>query len=77
MNKIGPKEKDGTLKGVTTLGHRQLIFWYSFPSDSSKMDPTQIKNHLHHFIFYCPPTQHISQELLIPQKWFTYGYLQN
>ncbi len=28
-----------------------MIFWYDFAPDSSKMDPTQIKKQLHHFIF--------------------------
>ncbi len=52
----------GSQQHQVAAGHRQLIFWYSFPSDSSKMDPTQIKKHLHHFIFLLPPdSAHISR----------------
>ncbi len=69
---------ESLVRNFSFLGHRQLIFWYSFPPDSSKMDPTQIKKHLRHFIFFIAPRlSNISPELLVPQKWFTYRYLQN
>ena len=59
-------------------GHRQLIFWYAFLPDSSKIDPTKIKTTLLSlYFFYCPLTQHVSSQLWVPQKWFTYRYLQN
>ena len=39
-----------------------MIFWYAFPADSSKMDPTKIEKSLHHFIFLLPPdSSHISR----------------
>ena len=39
-----------------------MIFWYAFSAESSKMDPTKIKKHLHHFIFLLPPdSAHISR----------------
>ena len=47
-----------------------------FSADSSKMGPTKIKKHQNHFIFLYPPDSDISLELLVPQKWFTYQYLQ-
>ncbi len=51
-----------TIQVLIRLGHRQLIFWYAFSADSSKMDPTKIKNHLHHSIFLLPPdSAHISR----------------
>ena len=45
-------------------GHRQLIFWYAFPPDSSKMDRTQIKKTPPPFNFFiAPDSTHISRTI--------------
>ena len=47
-----------------------------FSADSSKIGPTKLRNSTI-LLFFTLPTLHISLELLIPQKWFTYNFLQN
>ncbi len=42
----------------------------------AKWTRPKLKNTSTILFFYCPPTQHISP-VLVPQKWFTYRYLQN
>ncbi len=49
-----------------TRGNGQIKVAFLLEECSSKMDPTQIKKRLYHFVFYCPPTQHIFPELMVP-----------
>ncbi len=75
-----------TVRHQTLLTHRCSVMsirpqllnsMVHFSADSSKMGPTKIKTQYPNFIFYALPTLYISLELLVPQKWFTYQYLQD
>ena len=58
-------------------GQGHLICWYAFPPIVAKWTRPKLKTTIIILFFYCPPTQDISLELLVPQKWFTYRFLWN
>ncbi len=74
--------KVNVTKGVNTftcilIRPQFLILWFAFPPLAAKWARSKLKKHHNHFIFYTLPTLCISLELLVPQKWFTYQYLQD
>ncbi len=46
-------------------------------TNSSKMEPTEIKRHYCHFIFLLPPNSGHKSGTIDPTEMFTYRYLQN